>query len=100
MSLAEMGTCLGSFAVVWRLFNGAWPSTAFLVILGLALAVVFMIPRFRQIPGEARMEQKRSAKRVQPPIQKIRRRVGELAGNYGPNQHSLPSYFRATSPKR
>ena len=39
MSLAEMGACLGSFAVVWRLFRGAWPSVAFLVVLGVNLAV-------------------------------------------------------------
>jgi hypothetical protein len=98
MSLAEMGACLGSFALVWRMFNGAWPSAAFLVILGLALAVVFLIPRFREMMGEARAEQKRASKPVGP-IQKIRRRVGELAGNYGPNQRNLPSYYRSTSIK-
>jgi hypothetical protein len=95
LPLGVAATCFASFALVWRLLNGAWPP-ALMAIFGFALVVSFTIPRLRRIRSGSPRVRERSGRPLRS-IQRIRRRVGELSGKHGNVRAPLPSYFRTTS---
>jgi hypothetical protein len=95
LPLGVAATCFASFALVWRLLNGAWP-TVLMAILGLTLVVTLTVLRLRKIPSGSPRVRERSAKPLQS-MQRIHRRVGELSGKHGNVRAPLPSYFRTTA---